>query len=71
LIHGAEHGGLGPGDFELYRRMEDVVRLTLKRAVIDDEFRAIFDTAAAIDAALPVPQRPPLTCPKCGEIVKA
>ena len=71
LIHGAKHGGLGTDDLEFYRRMEDVVRLTLKRAVIDDEFRAIFDTAGAIDAAFPVPERPPLTCPKCGEIVKA
>lgn len=72
LVHGAKHGGLGPDDFALYRRMEEVLRATLRRAIEDAAFRAMFDTSASLDAAFPVPSPEAVatTCPKCGNTVQ-
>lgn len=68
IVHGEKHGGLEPADVELYRRMEEVVRAVLRRALTDRASRAIFDTHENIDAALPVPDPPSkaVRCPNCG-----
>ena len=70
LVHGEKHGGLGPKDLALYVRMEDLLRETLRRAVIDVGFRTKVASSEAVDASFPLPQKQPrhATCPKCGDV---
>ena len=66
--HGEPHSGLSEAEYELYRRMEDVLRATLRRAVTDDLFRAYFADRDAVDAAFPISPPAPkaVTCPECS-----
>jgi hypothetical protein len=68
LVHGEKYGGLAEEDLALYRRMEDVLRLTLRHALTDLDFRARFASPAAVDAAFPLPAPAPKTaiCPQCA-----
>jgi hypothetical protein len=73
LVHGAKHGGLGAADFVLYEKLEDVLRATLKKAVLDLSFRSIFLDAERIAAEFPIPDPPvrKIACPRCRTTFEA
>lgn len=67
LVHGARHGGLAQPEFELFRRLERVLRETLRHAILDETLRRDLSSPAAVESAFPLPTRPPRlgTCPAC------
>jgi hypothetical protein len=68
LVHGARHGGLGTQSFQLYERLETVLRMAIKRALLDPEFRAQFATMESVSGAFPMSPKAPtlVTCPECS-----
>ena len=68
ISHGSKHGGLGETDFAIYRKVEEVLRASLERAVVDKTFRGIFSDEKSINIAFPVdpPQKKEAKCPACG-----
>jgi len=71
ISHGSKHGGLGEEDFAVYRRVEEILRVTLERAILDKTFRAIFASIESINATFPVdpPPKRDAKCPSCGTTV--
>lgn len=68
LSHGSKHGGLDAEDMRVYTAAEEVLQAALRKAVLDLEFRAVFEDASSIQARFPLDERPPRThkCPQCG-----
>lgn len=71
ISHGSKRGGLGEEDLAVYRRVEEILRATLERAILDKTFRAIFASIESINAAFPVdpPLKRDAKCPSCGTTV--
>lgn len=63
ISHGSKHGGLGTAEFDLYRRMEDIPRGILRRAIADLGFCRVFDSKESLDIAFPIGDPLPRTYP--------
>lgn len=53
-VHGQALNAAHPQTAALYRDKEELLRLILRKALLDDQFRAIFETTGAIQAMLPL-----------------
>ena len=67
LSHGERHGGLSASDFDLARRMEELLRATLRQAIVDGEARSWFASRDAVNKRFPIEHTPrTVRCTSCG-----
>jgi hypothetical protein len=67
IIHGSAARALNPEDLRLYALLEDLVRVMLRKALLDRKFRKLLSSEQSIDEAFPVTARPPtvVACLNC------
>ncbi len=68
VVHGGQMPDAATEAGRLYGLLEETLRESIRRAIVDPQFRAHFASPATINATFPVPKRLPraVTCPSCG-----